>query len=1033
MEVFSLSPSRQITQFIHDSWSVQNGLPPGMITSICQSKSGYLWIGSFGGLVRYDGVTFKIYDRSEAALHASDKVFATASAKDGTVYFATTAGLFQYKNNTVTQVQLKNTRTQEQINKLYVDKQDRLWIGSSWGLLVKENSELKRIHTMQQMPRGFRYSLSESGDGTVYFGTPEGVHAYRNGFVSTFSTQNFQGLVTALTIDKTNTLWIGTNSGLGRVSKSSELVITNSDGLAGDVIQTLFTDSDGNVWIGTNQGLSRASANGIISTAPTTMFPADAILSIFEDKEKNIWIGTFSNGLHRLRDGTFTTLSTKEGLSDDFTRSILQTKDGSLWIGASNGLNRYKGGNISFYSFKDGLIGNEVNALCEDRSGNLWIGGAPGYITRFSNGSFSGIPISPENNPAPVYSIFEDNTGTLWIGSENKVILYKNGSISTLEEKDGFLQGLYTNISQDSKGNIWLISYGGGLIRYSNGKITKFTNKNGLPTTLIKSIYHRRSGDILLGTDGKGLILLNKDGSMSKIGKSAGLPHDDIYFITDDNSNRLWFSTGKGIFSCLEKDLDNVVQNNGTKIQATTYGTRDGMIAIECNSGFFPAGWKTSDGTLCFPTVKGIALVNPLKGIKNTLQPNIVIESITVNDSIFENKNAEFSFAPGVERLAITFTALSLIAPEKIKFKYKLEGWDDSWIDYGNERTAYFTNLTPGKYTFRVIACNNDGVWNNVGASVTFEIAPKIWQTIWFRILLVIALLGVLYFIYVLRVRALRKRQQELEKIVEERTNDLWSANQSLQNANSQLEKNIREIEALNQNLIELNNEKNEFLGIAAHDLKNPLSGIMLTASNVKNFIKALKTEDIVSMMGKVETSAQRMREIITHLLDINALETGNINHRLEEFDLKSVVDTICSENEAKAIDKNITLVNKSINANVFADKSATQEIIDNLISNAIKFSTKDTTVSVTITPEKNRIRCSVKDQGPGLTEEDLKKVFGKYARLSAKPTGGEHSTGLGLSIVKKLAESMNGTVGCESVFGEGACFYIELPQKGKK
>ncbi len=1027
---FSLSPSRQLTQFIHDTWSVQEGLPPGMITSLCQSNNGYLWIGSFGGLVRYDGVTFRVYDRSESLLKSSDKIFATAATKDGGIYFATTSGLFHYKNGIIHSVQMKNIRSQEQINKLYSDKKGNLWIGTSWGLLLKENSQLKRIHNAQQMPRGFRYSLSESTDGTMYIGTPEGVYTYRNGFISTFSTQNFQGLVTAITVDKQNTVWIGTNSGLGRVSKSSELVITSADGLVGDVVQTLFTDSDGNVWIGTNQGLSRASSTGIISSAPATMFPADAILSIFEDIEKNLWIGTFSNGLHRLRDGTFTTLSTKEGLSDDFTRSIIQTSDGSLWIGASNGLNQYKNGSISFFSFKDGLIGNEVNALCEDKSGNLWIGGAPGYLTRYRNGIFTGVPISPETSPDPVYSIFEDNKGVLWIGSDNGVLLYSNGNITRLGEKQGLLRGLYTNISQDDKGNIWLIAYGGGVIRYTNGKIKTFTNKNGLPTPHIKSIYHNGSGEILLGTDGKGLLRLKNDGSIQSITKSAGLPHEDIYHIESDGLKKLWFSTGKGIFSCTESDIDNVFSGKSTKLSAITYGTRDGMIAIECNSGFFPAGWRTHDGTLCFPTVKGIAFVNPQKGVKNKLAPNVLVENISVNDSIYENNGTPFSFAAGSDRISITFTALSLIAPEKVRFKYMLEGMDETWIDYGNKRTAYFTNLSPGKYTFKVIACNNDGVWNNTGSSVSFEIAPELWQTIWFRVIMVAALLAFLYFLYVLRVRALQKRQQELEKIVEERTNDLWSVNQSLQDANKQLEKNIAEIEALNTNLIELNNEKNEFLGIAAHDLKNPLSGIMLTASNVKNFIKALKTEDIVSMMEKMEISAQRMREIITHLLDINALESGIISHRLEAFDLKTVVDTICSENITNATEKNITINNNSVSASVFADKSATQEIIDNLLSNAIKFSPFNKNVTIDISKHNNAIRCSVKDEGPGLSAEDMKKVFGKYARLSAKPTGGEHSTGLGLSIVKKLAESMNGNVGCESVLGQGACFYVELPIK---
>lgn len=1026
----ALTPTRQITQFIHDKWSVQDGLPPGMVTTVTQSQEGYLWLGTFGGLVRYDGVDFTLFDKSEAALQMSDKVFAVAPSKDGTVYFATAAGLFKIKKDSITPIIIKSIIPNEQINKLFVDKKNVLWIGTSGGLLRKENATIQRIHAAQQLPRGFRYSLAESTDGSLYIGTPDGIFSFRNSTLTRLETQNFQGLVTALTIDKNNTLWIGTNSGLGRKSAMSELVITSADGLAGDVIQSLFTDSDGNVWIGTNQGLSRASATGVISSAPASMFPADAILSIFEDKEKNLWIGTFSNGLHRLRDGAFTTLSSLEGLSDDFTRSIVQTKDGALWIGASNGLNRYYKGGLTFYSYKNGLIGNEVNALCEASDGTLWIGAAPGYITQYRNGSFIGISISPENAPDPVYSLFEDNQGNLWIGSENAVLLYNKGKISRIGTEKGILRGLYTNISQDKNGTVWLIAYGGGIVSYAQGKFTTFTKNNGLPTAFIKSVYHSPKGNILFGTDGRGIIRFTPKKAFSVISKKNGLPHDDIFHIASDKTGQIWCSTSKGIFSCSLSDIENVANNEITTVSSISYGTRDGLLGVECNSGFFPAGWTMTDGTLCFPTVKGVAFVNPQKGSKNTLIPQVIIEKFSINGeplrSVSDDKNI---INAGVERIAVSYTALSLVAPEKIRYKYMLEGLDETWVDYGNERTVYFTNLSPGTYTLRVIASNNDGVWNNTGATATFVVEPFFWQTVWFKVLLGIIAIIMLYGIYVLRVRALQRKQRELEKIVEERTNDLRNANLSLQLANTTLEKSIKEIEALNADLIELNNEKNEFLGIAAHDLKNPLSGIMLTAKNVQSFISALKPDDIKNMMGKVETSAQRMREIITNLLDVNAIESGKMQLKPEKFNLAQVIETICQENEEKAKEKNIT-VRKNISSHqVYADKAATHEIIDNLISNAIKFSPYDKEIYITTSVNNGKIHCEIKDQGPGLTEEDMQKVFGKFARLSARPTGGEHSTGLGLSIVKRLAESMNGRVWCQSIHGNGASFFVELPQ----
>lgn len=1028
-ENYALSPSRQITQFIHDNWSVQDGLPPGMVTSITQSKEGYLWLGTFGGLVRYDGARFTIFDKSVQQLQMSDKIFAVATSGDGSIYFATAAGLFIAKQNSIEPIKIASFGTNEQINKLYVDKNNVLWIGTSAGLLRKEQTTVQKIHSAEQLPRGFRYSLAESTDGSVYIGTPDGIFSYRNAKVSRVESQYFQGLVTALAVDNNNSLWIGTNSGLGRKSTISELVITRADGLAGDVIQSLFTDSDGNVWIGTNQGLSRASAAGMISSAPTSMFPSDVILSIYEDKEKNIWIGTFSNGLHRLRDGTFTTLSSTEGLSDDFTRSILQTKDGALWIGASNGLNRYHKGGLTFYSYKNGLIGNEVNALCESADGTLWIGAAPGYITQFKNGTFTGIPISPDNSPDPVYSLFEDSRGILWIGSENSLLMLKNGQISRIGTDKGLLRGLYTNISQDKNGTLWFIAYGGGIVSFSKGIFKTFTKKDGLPTPFIKSVYHTPKGEILFGTDGKGIIRRTKNKNFIAITKKNGLPHDDIFHIASDNTGQLWCSTSRGIFSCSLAEIEKYTVENNTPITAVTYGTRDGLVGVECNSGFFPAGWTMNDGTMCFPTVRGVAFVNPQKGTKNMIPPPVIIENYSVNGESPLMISEENTIQAGVERIAISYTALSLVAPEKIRFKYMLEGFDNSWVEYGNERTVYFTNLAPGNYTLKIIACNNDGVWNNAGASATFVVLPFFWQTLWFKILLGIVACIVLYGIYVLRVRSLQKKQRELESIVEERTNDLRNVNQSLQLANTTLEKSIKEIAALNEDLIELNNEKNEFLGIAAHDLKNPLSGIMLTAKNVQSFIHALKPDDIKNMMSKVETSAHRMRDIIGNLLDVNAIESGKLQLKPEKFDIATVIESICQENDEKAKEKNIILRKDISSYHVFADKAATHEIIDNLLSNAIKFSPFDKEIFIITKKNGDAIVCEIKDQGPGLTEEDMKKVFGKFARLSARPTGGEHSTGLGLSIVKRLAESMKGKVWCESIHGQGASFFVGLPQ----
>jgi signal transduction histidine kinase len=381
-------------------------------------------------------------------------------------------------------------------------------------------------------------------------------------------------------------------------------------------------------------------------------------------------------------------------------------------------------------------------------------------------------------------------------------------------------------------------------------------------------------------------------------------------------------------------------------------------------------------------------------------------------------------FPATTEKFEINYTATCLTASERVKFKFMMEGYDKDWVDAGNRRTAYYNNLPRGRsLRFRVIACNNDGVWNEIGAFAEFRITPFWWETWWFNGLFVLLGASTFYQGYRWRTRRLRTKAQELERLVEVRTKEVQEQAALIQLANTELSES-------NVLLQHLHKEKNEFLGIAAHDLKNPLAQIILSSGTMNRYYERMSDAEIQEHIQRIGLVAVRMREIISNLLDINALEQGGIRIVLHPFDLTPKVHAVVQDYAERAAEKqlcfstemegNLPLVN--------ADETLMVQVLDNLVSNAVKYSPPNKNIFLRLKSSKEAVRLEIQDEGPGFSEEDKEKLFGKFARLSARPTGGEHSTGLGLSIVKKMVEAMNGRVWCESELGNGATFIVELP-----
>jgi len=475
-----------------------------------------------------------------------------------------------------------------------------------------------------------------------------------------------------------------------------------------------------------------------------------------EDREGNIWIGTNGGGLNRLRKALFTTYAVEEGLSDNFVWSVCAAPTGGLWIGTYNGLNYFDGEKFTHIMKKEGLPSTFVFSVMADSDGTVWAGTMNGLvriqgkqITTFTK--FNGLAGDE------IHTVYRDRKGVLWIGTATGLSSYMDSKFTSYTDATGFPNTLIMALMEDRTGRLWMGART-GLYEIQNGVITDHTQELGISTSGVRSLYEDSQGNVWIGTQDVGLIVY-RNSKFTSISRKNGLFDNVISQILDDGLGYLWMSSNKGIFRTSVQQLIDFAEGAVNQVQCYPYNSEDGMRNQECNGSSQPAGCKTPDGRLWFPTIRGVVTVNPKAITNNKMVPPIVIEQVIADDTPITDFS-KIEIPPGNGNLEIHYTALSLVVQQRVFFKYMLEGYDNTWQDVGTRRVAYYTNLSHGTYTFKVIACNNDGVWNEQGQSVKVVIIPPYWKTWWFRTAVILAVMLMLYGIYRYRLN----RMLEIER-----------------------------------------------------------------------------------------------------------------------------------------------------------------------------------------------------------------------------------------------------------------------------
>ena len=762
----ALNPNKEIGDYGTQIWLTENGLPQNTVQTILQTTDGYLWIGTQEGLAKFNGINFVVFDRENTPQLKSNDIRSLLEDHNGRLWIGTSYGLLRMQGGTFTSFTTAEGLPDNSIGPLLEDSDGTLWISTSSGLARYANNSFT-VTPLEGVSGTDIQSLLQDKDGIIWISNATGVTSLRQGaIVHTKAMQELAGRsVNSMVQDKVGRIWYGTDNGLMGIANDQVINLSVPDGLPDNHVNYLTLDKQGSMWVATSGGLARLSfPNNQPKLATVSGLSSNLVLSVFEDREGSLWIGTESGGLNVLRDKKVTTLTTRQGLTSDLVKAIFQDSTGALWIGTNGGgVNVLKDGRVKSFTTKDGLSSNVVLSLYGDEKGTMWIG-TPDGLNQMRDGRLTTLTVADGLSSDLVRSIFVDRKGNVWVGTRNGLNRIKDGQFTVFTTKDGLANDFIGIVSETSDGALW-IGTRAGLSEFKEGKFRSFTTKDGLSNEVVTSLYEDSDNNLWVGTNGGGLNRL-RDGKFVSYSTRNGLPDNVIYRILEDGQRNLWCSSPKGIFKIGLTELQNFADGKTQSLATISYGTSDGMLTRECSGGGYPAGWKGTDGKLWFPTIKGVAMIDPGNTQFNKEPPPVVIEQILVDDRPAASQNG-LQLSPGTTRLDFYFAALSFVAPDKVHFRYRLEGFDPDWIDAGARRSASYTNLRPGNYTFHVIAANNDGVWNLQGASFQFYRRPHFYQTYWFYALLVLLLALAIWQTYRLRVR---RMQKQFDAVLAERT-----------------------------------------------------------------------------------------------------------------------------------------------------------------------------------------------------------------------------------------------------------------------
>ena len=963
------------------TWNTENGLPQNSVNSIAQTPDGYIWLTTFDGLARFDGIRFKVFRKQDTPELPTNRLTSTFVDNDGRLWILTEdpnrivvyeKGRFKsfskgqdFETDDMgepwrlkTELVLRNgpveffyengrfssrPATSRKLPAVFWDEHQSVWIDKGDNYLSGRIGSIESYPKRSEMPFDGQNLLAQNAvmiDGSLWFllpyrvgvmGSETRLARLRDGEVTQFPV--FAHDSTVLQLDRNGNLWMGDFSfGVRRIDAWT---LTTADpanfptvdaGLPDIKVRDMLTDRDGDLWIGSEKGLRL-----LIEPPPIKVYtaadglPAENIYSVIQDRRGRIWFGAWERNLVRYEDDRF--YPEKFAL----VTALFEDRNSRLWVG--NHRAWYRTGTEwkpaeSVWHPPGNLVNGEIDVISEDSAGNMWYGGADTGITR--------------------------NDGT---------------TVRKFTSADGLPGASVTSFLQTRGGAIW-VGTATGLAQLEGDRFVSFTTNDGLGGNYIRSLYEDKEGTLWIGTYDSGVIRY-KNGEFRTIAKKDGLFSDGVFCILEDDDGWFWMNSNQGIYRVRRQDLNDFADRSVSTITSAGYGPQDGLLNVEGNGGKQPAGLRSADGRLWFPTAGGLAVVDPRRVHRDEQAPNVLIEEIKVDQNELPRSTDEVVLAPGQTALEINYTGIKFNNAERLRFRYRLEGLDEAWTEAGTRRTAYFSHLPFGDYTFRVLAANRDGVWSEQGAGIRVVIDRPYYRTYWFYALVAFFVAGLIGLVYFARVRQLRSVAHARELY----------ARQLLESQERERSRLAMELhDSLGQSLVVIRNRA--LLGIS----KGKDDKAML--------------EQLHEISDASATALQETREI-AHTLHPYQIEALGLTTALH-----SLIDKFANSSE---IEFNVDIDAKPID--IPHDVAiAVYRIAQEWLTNVVKHSSADK-VSVALHPEDGKLTLDITDNGVGFDPQTVTK-------------------GLGLKGIEERVRMIGAALNMFSTPGEGAGIklIVDLP-----
>ena len=762
---FALDPDKTITQYHLDRWSRQNGLPANNINVVLQTHDDYLWFGTSSGLFRFDGERFYRVRTDTDQTDNGSSVTALCETKDGSLWVGTEFnGLFRLRRGSIKFFGQPEGVLSNNINVLFENSSGQLWCGTSFGLFILRDSTFASI----PITPSYITAITEDSRHRMWIGGYQGIRLFESERqVGQIPLRDNLHLVTTLYADRRGGIWIGSYQGLAFWANDEFRYFDESNGLPDAHITSICEDRNANLWIGTNMGgLCRLTNDHWSRIHRDEGLSSNRVHSILEDREGSVWIATV-DGLDRLKDVNVTPFTTREGLANDAVSGIVGTNDGALFFlsNESGTITQMKDGHFTTWRSPAGP------SYCA-RDGSVWMA-QTGLLIRWKDGRSTRYDTTNGLPPLWISALAEDSCGLLIYVDGIGVRRYDGKHLTPLLLRNGkpFMSTEYVAcLLYDWNGTLW-IGTSRALVRLSHGDTTTFYGTGGQDRFWVNSLYDDHHGSLWIASPRNGFSRL-RNGTFTSYSTRNGLPTNEMYTILGDDDGDIWIGSTKGIIRVRLADIDAFDQKAQSVLPSSLFVSDDGMKTEECFGHWQPAAWKSNDGLLWFATNEGAVRVNPRLLKRNTILPQVLLQEVLADQQ--QLPVDEFvTLDPSTSKFEFHYSALTYLVPHRVLFKYILEGREHEWVDAGTRRVAYYTDLPPGEYRFRVIACNNDGLWNETGAEFRFKLPPHFYQSQWF-FLLCIALLGLsIIGLFRWRIQSLTHHSDRLEELVFERTKEL--------------------------------------------------------------------------------------------------------------------------------------------------------------------------------------------------------------------------------------------------------------------